>query len=162
MSTDIAPIDTKKVDGRREVRYENFDKLLADAMQLSHQPVRTLGNWTQAQIYMHIAMSLDTSIDGSSFMLPAPARWVMSRLMKKKFLNKTIPPGFKTTKEMVAPEDTLLEESLSELQRAIDRQKNNPERAIHPGFGRISRDEWDQFNLRHAEEHMSFLVPEAS
>jgi len=159
MSTAAAPINTKKVVGRREVRYGNYDELLADAEQLAGQPVQTLGNRAHAQNYKHIAMSLDTSIDGSSFMMPAPARWLMSLLMKKKFLTKTIPPGFKTSKELVASENTTLEESLSDLRRAVERQKNESNRAIHPGFGRISRDEWNQFNLRHAEEHMSFIVP---
>jgi len=159
MTTAIAPINTKKVVGRREVRYANYDELLADAEQLARQPVQTLGNWTQAQNYKHIAMSLDTSIDGAPFMLPAPARWLMSLLMKKKLLTKTIPPGFKTHKQLVASEDTSLQDSLSDLRRAIERQKSESERAIHPGFGRISRDEWDQFNFRHAEEHMSFIVP---
>jgi len=159
MTTAIAPINTKRVVGRRDVHYTSYDELLADAEQLARHPIQTLGNWTQAQNYKHIAMSLDTSIDGSPFMLPAPARWLMSLLMKKKFLTRSIPPGFKTSKEMVASEDTSLEDSLVDLRRAIERQKNESERAIHPGFGRISRDEWDQFNLRHAEEHMSFIVP---
>jgi hypothetical protein len=29
---------------------------------------------------------------------------------------------------------------------------------MHPAFGNIGREGWDQFNLRHAELHMSFLV----
>lgn len=162
MSTAIAPINTKKVTGRREVHYANFDELLADAKRMAEQPVRTIGNWTQAQIYKHIAMSLDTSIDGSSFSLPAPVRWLMSIFMKRKFLTNSIPPGFKTIPEMVASEETRLDEALSDLQRAIERQQNETERAIHPGFGRISTEEWNQFNLRHAEEHMSFLVTDAT
>jgi len=158
--TAIAPINTKQVAGRRDVRYSNYDELLADAQRLTEQPVQALGNWTQAQNYKHIAMALDTAIDGSGFMLPAPARWLMSLLMKKKFLTNAIPPGFKTSKEMVASKQYALDEAMSDLRTAVERQKNVPDRAIQAGFGRISREEWDQFNLRHAEMHMSFIVPE--
>jgi len=28
----------------------------------------------------------------------------------------------------------------------------------HPLFGKLSREEWNRFHLRHAELHMSFLV----
>ncbi len=159
MSTAIAPINTKKVVGRRNVHYASYADFIADAENLAGRPIDTLGNWTQAQIYQHLAISLDTSIDGSPFVLPAPARWLMSLLMKKKFLTKAIPPGFKTSKKLVASDQTSLTDALADLRRAIERQMNEPNRAIHPGFGRITREEWDQFNLRHAEEHMSFLVP---
>lgn len=158
MSANAAPINTKQVVGRREIRYASYDELLADAEELARKPVQTLGNWTQAQNYKHIALSLETSIDGSSFMLPAPARWMMSLLMKKRFLTNTIPAGFKTAKQMIASETTSLEDALGDLRSAIARGKSEPNRAIHPGFGKIDREEWDQFSLRHAEEHMSFLV----
>lgn len=160
MSVAIAPINTRKVAGRRDVHYSNYDELLADAQRLTEQPVQTLGNWTQAQNYKHIAKSLNTSIDGSGFVLPAPARWIMSLLMKKKLLTKTIPAGFKTSKDMVASEASDLGEAMAELRAAVERQTTVSDRAMHPGFGNISREEWDQFNLRHAEMHMSFIVPE--
>ena len=99
------------------------------------------------------------ALDGSSFALPAPARWLMSMLMKKKFLTKGIPAGFQTTKEMIASDDTSLEDALDHLRRSIERQGSDADRAMHPAFGRITADEWNQFNLRHAEEHMSFLAP---
>jgi hypothetical protein len=160
MSVAIAPINTKKVAGRRDVHYVNYDELIADAQRLTEQPVQTLGNWTQAQNYKHLAMSFDMAIDGSDFMLPGPVRWLMSLLMKKKFLTKPIPAGFKTSKDMVALEDFPLDQAMADLRRAVDRQKTVSDRAMHPGFGKISREEWDQFNLRHAEMHMSFIVPE--
>lgn len=151
------PINTKKVEGRRRVRYESLHDLLADAQRLSGSGARTLGNWSQGQIYEHIARALDASIDGSDFSLPAPVRWVMSLLMKRKFLEKEIPAGFKTTKPFL-PEETTVEEGLASLQRAIARQDQESERVPHPAFGNISREEWNDFNLRHAEMHMSFIV----
>ena len=102
------PIKTKKVQGRRTVRYESFDELLADVRRLAGSEVRTLGNWSQGQIYEHIARALDSSIDGMGFSLPAPVRWMMTLLMKRRFLKKSIPAGFKTTSQFT-PEETSVE-----------------------------------------------------
>lgn len=38
-------------------------------------------------------------------------------------------------------------------------RKSDPSRALHPWFDELSTGEWDQFNLRHAELHMSFVHP---
>ena len=151
------PINTKKVQGRRTVRYETLDELLADAQRFSGSEVRTLGNWSQGQIYEHLARAMDSSIDGAGFSLPAPVRWIMSLLMKRKFLEKELPAGFKSTAQFI-PEETSAEEGLASLQRAIARQQQESKRAPHPAFGNIGREEWNDFNLRHAEMHMSFLV----
>ena len=99
--------------------------------------------------------------DGSNFSLPGPARWLMSLLMKQKFLTKPIPAGFKSTKEFI-PDPTSTEEGLADLRRAIARQQQEETRVPHPGFGKMTRDEWDAFNLRHAEMHMSFAVPKSN
>ncbi len=65
-------INTKQVTDRRVVKYADYNDFLVDAEHLAGQPVRTLGNWSQAQIYEHLALSLDSSIDGAGFLLPAP------------------------------------------------------------------------------------------
>ncbi len=151
-------INTKTVNGRRQVRYQSLDDLRGDAERLAgDQNVTTLGNWSQGQIYEHLARALDTSIDGSDMSFPAPARWMMSLLMKKKFLYKEIPAGFKVSGKVV-PDETSVEQGLDSLRQAIDRQQSESSRVMHPGFGRLTNEEWEAFHLRHAEMHMSFLV----
>jgi hypothetical protein len=152
------PVNTKKVVGRRELRYESYADLLDDAERLAAIPCRTLGNWTLGQILLHTAQAIDSSIDGAGFVLPAPLRWAMTLLMKRRFLNRSLPAGFKTSPQFI-PDDTSVEEGLAALRHAIQRQATTTKRAAHPAFGRISQEEWDDFNLRHAEMHMSFVVP---
>jgi len=152
------PVSTKNVLGRRMVRYESLHDLLADAEKLASGDVRTLGNWTFGQILMHLAMSLNSSIDGTGFMLPAPICWLMSALMKRRFLTKPIPPGF-TSPASFTPDPTSVSVGLEALRSAIGRQELESNRALHPAFGRISHHEWNEFNLRHSEMHMSFVVP---
>ncbi len=150
-------INTKKVQDRRKVRYESLDELLADAQRFSGGGIRTLGNWSQGQIFEHIARALESSIDGAGFSFPAPFRWLMTLLMKRKFLKQTLPAGFKSTSQFV-PGETSVEEGLVSLEKAIARQKQESRRAPHPAFGNIGQEGWNDFNLRHAEMHMSFLV----
>ena len=149
---------TKKVEGRRTVCYESLDDLLKDAEEMSQSDVQLLGNWSLGQILKHLAMSLDASIDGMDFKLPAPVRFVMTLLMKRKFLTKALPPGFKSTSKFI-PAETSTAEGLAALQSAIKRQESETTRVDHPGFGKMTNEEWNDFNLRHAEMHMSFVIP---
>ena len=152
-------VKTSKVQGRRQVQYASYADLLADAERLSKTKVKTLGNWSFGQILKHVAQSTDSSIDGSGFVLPAPVRWIFTLLMKRKFLTQPIPAGFKAPKQY-QPEEISVEEALVLLRKAITRQETEQQRVMHPAFGMISKDEWTLFNLRHAEMHMSFVVPE--
>ncbi len=150
-------VNTKKVQGRRKVRYESMDDLLADARRISDSDVQTLGNWSPGQIYAHLAKSLDLSIDGFDFSMPAPMRWVMSMLFKRKFLHDQLPAGFKSPKKYV-PAETSSADGLVLLEKAIARQNDVPDRVPHPAFGKIGKQGWHDFHLRHAEMHMSFLI----
>ena len=151
------PVKTKQVKGRRNVRYGSLDELLSEAERLSRAEVRTLGNWSQGQIYEHLARSLDSSIDGFDMSMPAPVRWIMTLLLKRKFLKDKLPAGFPTSGKVIPPE-TSVEEGLASLRTAVDRQGREAHREPHPAFGNIGRDGWNDFHLRHAEMHMSFLV----
>jgi hypothetical protein len=51
------------------------------------------------------------------------------------------------------------EEGITNLRRAIGRLKSEPERDWEQCFHAFTREEWDQFHIRHAELHLSFIVP---
>ena len=95
MSTGSEAVNTKQVVGRRALHFDSFDDLLADAEQMASVKTKTLGNWSLGQILKHLAIAINTMIDGSDFMMPAPIRFVMRLLMKKKMLRQTLSPGFK-------------------------------------------------------------------
>jgi Protein of unknown function (DUF1569) len=156
-------IDARKVVGRRTVRYNSYDEVLADAERLAAMPTRTLGNWTLGQIFQHLAKAMDAMIDGPPFLLPAPVRLLMSLFMKGKMLRETLSPGFKLPKKgegLLPTPATTTEEGLRLLRAAVQRVKGTTERALHGGFGKMGPGEWDQFQLRHCELHMSFVVGE--
>lgn len=150
-------VRTKAVKGRRTVRYGSYDELLSDAERIaSIDSVQTLGNWTTGQIFKHLADAIESSIDGSGFVLPWPIRVVFTMLMKRKYLRDPLPAGFNAPKKF-QPEPIDTQEALEDLRKAVVRMKSETKRVMHPAFGNISRDEWDQFNLRHCEMHMSFI-----
>ncbi|MCA9053080.1 MAG: DUF1569 domain-containing protein [Planctomycetaceae bacterium] len=122
----------------------------------------TLGNWSQGQIYKHMALAINMMIDGASFNLPAPLRWVFWTFMKKRMLTRTLDPGFQLPQKAastIPSADTTVLEGLDLLRQAVARIKSTDQRATHPGFGQVPREEWDAFQLRHCEMHMSFIVP---
>lgn len=156
------PINTKTVQGRRDVHYDSIDQLLEDAEQVVAGPSRTLGNWSLGQILEHLAITMHKSIDGFPALAPWPLRAMIRLMMKQKFLTHPMPAGFQISKKMeaVLPKEADAAKALNELQAAIDRLKQEPPQALNPGLGRLTVDEWIAFHLRHAELHMSFVTLE--
>ena len=136
---------------------------LADVEAMSHQEVNTLGNWSFLQIVDHLTKSIQTMIDGTDFSYPAPMQWLMRLLMKKRMLTKTISPGFQLPEKLkgVLPSEGEwnMQETLDKFREAIQRAKEESHRSPHGGFGKLTREEWDQFQLRHCEMHLSFVRP---
>jgi len=59
------------------------------------------------------------------------------------------------------PEQSLDNEAaLAMLRQAVHRLTHDTHRVPNVVFGELSLDEWDKLHLRHAEMHMSFLLPE--
>ena len=156
-------VATSKVKGRRKLRFESYDDLTAEADRLAAGEVEMLGNWKLSEVFDHLAKSLDSSIDGGMKPFPAPMRWMLRLLMKKKFLDQEVPSGFTfpdDAKAVVGPDSEAdVRETLERLHRACERCKSESQRAVHPGFGELTREEWDRFNLRHAEMHLGFAKP---
>jgi hypothetical protein len=155
------PVNTAKVEGRRKLDFASYEELLADAEQVTSGPVKTLGNWSPGQIFRHLAVTYNNSIDG----FPATFPWyfrLMCKVFKKKILKMAMPAGFKLKPQAAAtmePGPTSTAEGLAELRAAIDRIQRDPTRVKHPAFGNMTENEWTQMNLKHASLHMSFIVP---
>ncbi len=157
------PVNPKKVQGRRTLHFTSLDAVVADAQMLaSSLHVKTLGNWPLPQLLAHLAAAINSSIDGS----PVKAPWfikVAARLMKNRVLRKGISPGFrvsKTTEARIFPAAASLDNAFNSLRTAVARTQVEPMNARHPIFGQMTRAEWTQLHLRHAELHLSFVVPE--
>ena len=120
------------------------------------------GKWTAAQNIQHVALFIDASIDGFTFTVPAPIRFV-ARLMRSRFLNKGFNPGIKPPAKaaaMFAPApDISMEAAIDHLDRSVQRAKQQKMTAASPLFGTMDHEQWVRMHCRHAELHFSFIQP---
>jgi hypothetical protein len=155
-------IETRRVRNRRNVRFSNFDEFLAEADRLASGPVRPLGNWTLAQIFDHLARSMTVSVDGTNEQFPLPLR-IALRLLRKRIIGSPMKPGYRVPENvavLLRPEPHVgLRESLWKLRSAAIRFQDASAFPSHPAFGVLTRDEYRALALRHAELHLSFVVP---
>ena len=63
-------VNTKKVVGRRELRFHSLDDVLADLVALEGKPLKTLGNWSVGQLLAHLAVPMNGAIDGMKLSPP--------------------------------------------------------------------------------------------
>lgn len=156
-------VETRSVQGRRQLRFESIDEMLADAESLAAQPVRTLGNWSAGQIFKHLALALESAVNGVEYRPPLVLRLVAG-FLKKTYLTKPLRPGFRMPEALkpvfMPPDEISTEDGLSALRTAVAQYLATTELGRHAVFGEISRGEHDMMQLRHAEMHLSFIVPE--
>ena len=155
-------VKTSKVTGRRKLHFTKLAEIQTEAENLARGQVRQLGNWTLGNALSHLARTMKMSLDGANFRPPLMIR-LFAPLIKKRLLRGPMAPGFKlpaaAAKELVPETAISTEQGLNELRSAIDRLNREPNRAPSPVFGQMTREEWDQLHLRHAELHLSFFVP---
>jgi hypothetical protein len=159
MSTTIA---TDKVTERRELHFNTIEDIRAEVERLAQcHELRALGNWSTGQIFQHLAIGLNCCIDGYPHQLPAPVRLALRFLFKRRFLMKPMAAGFKLPAKAAAllPPPTTQEVGLRNLRQALERFEMEPKRVPNPVLGPLTNDEWIQLQCRHAELHLSFLVP---
>ena len=71
-------------------------------------------------------------------------------------------PGITLPKDSEAvmyPPVSSPQDALEMLRRAVERTKTQRMSARHPAFGALTHEQWVQLHLRHAELHLSFVVP---
>lgn len=155
-------VDPRRVQGRRRLRFADWNEMLLDAERLVASPgARTLGNRPLDQLLTHLAFAVNGSIDG----LAERGAWhlrLIGPLVKKRALRDGFPAGFRAPvkSELRAfPPGRSPLEALEALRAAVRRTETETMSAAHPYLGKLTHDEWLQFHLRHAELHLSFVVP---
>ncbi len=156
-------VKTVRVVGRRTLKFTTLDDIAADVEKLaSAKSVTALGNWSVGEVLAHLANSLNMSIDGAQFRAPWFFR-TFGPLFKKHYITHPMKPGLKLPKEaarqLTAPSPVSRDEGVARMRSALRRQETITDRAPSPIFGAMTREEWDQLHMRHAELHLSFFVP---
>jgi hypothetical protein len=155
-------IDTTKVTGRRELRFQTVDEIRADVDRLAQaKDITGLGNWTSGQVLQHLAVAMNMAVDGAPSMVPWIGRFIIRLFFKGKILKKRMSAGFKLPGRAgyLLPPPTTWEDGLRNFRAAFERLKSTTERKPHPAFGTLSLEEYERLTCRHSELHLSFLVP---
>ena len=155
-------VNTAKVAGRRTLRFETLDELKRDVVAIQQAPFQTIGNWSLGQILDHLATSFRIAVDGGDFKPPWFVR-LMAPWIKKGMLKNTMRPGFKLPaameKTFLPAAGTTTEAGRAAFDEQVRRFEQAKDLKPHSLFGPLTRDEWTRFLLRHAELHLSFVVP---
>lgn len=153
-------VNTASVSGRRTLSFHSLDEVFADASALvAAEESKTIGNWPLNQLLMHLASTINNSIDGFSNQAPLFIRIVGPFLkggaLKKMRAGIKLPPA---AEKSSFPAAASPEEALKQLRLAIGRCKLERMNAKHPAFGKMTHDEWVQLHLRHSELHLSYVI----
>jgi hypothetical protein len=166
ISASRSPVDTAKVADRRVLRFESIDQLTAEVDRLAEAEragrLRRLGNWTLGQALGHLAAWAEYSYTGFPLKVPFFVRWVL-RLRKHKYLNGPLPAGVRIPRVeggTLATDVVPLDEALGRFRRVMARLKAEAPSLPSPVFGPLTDEESIALNLRHAELHLGFFVPE--
>lgn|SRR5262245_47594836 len=162
----VAPIDTGKVAARRVLRFETLDQMMAEVDRLVAAGragrLKHVGNWTIGQILGHLATWAEFSYTDMPLNPPFFVRWIL-KWRKTSFLYGPMRAGVKIPR---CPGGTLgtdpmsLDKGLARFKRVVERLRREPPTVPSKVFGMLTHDESIALNLRHAELHLGFLVPE--
>jgi hypothetical protein len=160
------PVDTGKAAGRRMLRFESIDQVLAEVDRLAAPEragrLRRLGNWTLGQTLGHLAAWTEYGYTGFPLKVPFFIRWML-RLRKRKVLYGPMRAGVKipgVEGGTLATDPVPLDEGLERFRRVMERLKSESPTAPSPILGRLTHEESIALTLRHAELHLGFLIPE--
>jgi hypothetical protein len=159
-------VDTGKVSERRKLKFDSVDQVMAEVEHLAEAEragrLRRVGNWTLGQTFCHLATWIEYSYTGAPLKVPFFIRWIL-RFQKRKFLYEPMRAGVKIPRVpggTLATEPMSLEDALPRMRRALARLKTEAPTALNPIFGRLSYEEWTALQLRHAELHLGFMIPQ--
>jgi len=165
-SSSPAAVDTAKVAGRRMLRFESIDQAIAEADRLAEADragcLKRLGNWTQGQALGHLATWTEYGYTGAPMQAPLFVK-LLVRPFKRKYLYGPMRPGVKIPRidgGTLAFDPMTTDEGFERFRRAMTRLKSEAPTYPSQLFGMLKHDEAVALNLRHAELHLSFFVPE--
>lgn len=150
---------------RRSLQFTTLDEIRNDIETIAAGSYVTVGNWSFAQILDHLATSMTASLDGFPFRGSFFVRWFISPLFKNSLLTRPMKSGYRLPKKFesyLPSAECTVEEALPKVLAVIKRFDTEAPTADHPFIGKMASEEWMLLHIRHAELHLSFVVPTAA
>lgn len=164
-----SPVDTKRAK-RRSLEFSDLESVLADLdaieASLDAGTLEASGNWTPGQIFDHLGRFVAYSLDGLPAIVPAPVRWVMRLLLKRRAVESSapIPAGLKLRWQatVLLPDSGVDDRrALAFLRQQLARIVEGGDRMNQPSplFGPMTHEQWLVLQRKHLALHLSFLHP---
>ncbi|MCC6361098.1 MAG: DUF1569 domain-containing protein [Phycisphaerales bacterium] len=162
-------IDTTQVKNRRTLRFETLDQMLADARACAAAGrLKQLGNRSLGQALNHLAAWIEYPFVGYPPELSFPDEMKAgAAAAKQRLMDETMKPGERLpgiAAGTLAIDDVPTAVGLARLETAAARlAAGGPGDVLplpDPYFGPVTHHEWTEINLRHAELHLGFFVPQ--
>lgn len=146
---------------RRILHFENTDDVVAECEKLAKSTYVRNGNWSLGQICCHIRLTMDANMDGYPWWmsLAMPLRPILRSLLLPRLLRGDSPAGIKTAGIFVPSTSSTDGTEVQALAACVNRFRSHSGLLYpHPGFGRLTKNEFDRFHAAHAAHHLGFLA----
>jgi hypothetical protein len=145
----------------RSITFQSLDDVAKEIDRLASGPVTVTGKHDFPSIVRHLAI---TNFSMSGKLVPPKLPWYMRLIMpllKSSILNGPVTPGFNLPAKAQAflwpPNPIILEDAVSMYRDSMAYYKQHGPLPVHPIFGRATRAQIDNLNLRHAAMHLGFV-----
>ncbi len=137
-----------------ETAYKDIYKRI-EALQATN--LRQWGKMDIAQMLAHCNIPIEQSIgkapatDSSNFLTKTLIKWVV---LRKNPFGRNLPtvPTFVITDKRVFEEEK--QKLLQNVKDFYEKAQKNGELAQHPGFGKLSKEEWGLLTWKHLDHHL--------
>lgn len=146
---------------RRSLHFETLEDALDDVVRLRDHGFVAIGNWSAGKIVQHLADTITYSIDGFPPSAVEGLEPVHPRLAER-MITKSVRAGIELPAQFEAilpDEETDLDAAVESLREATDRAAREKMTSRSPLLGPMNHERWVQGHCRHAELHLSFLIP---
>ena len=154
-----------RLQRRRGLTFQTLQEVATEARSLLRSGYEQAGKWSLGQNCNHLAQTLNMSVDGFPIALPFPVsavnRWLFFHTRWfGQVAGRVRVPTFPRLAQSDPVDDSV---GVERLTQAIERVLSCRDGfAANPVMGRLSREQWLQFHVFHAERHLSFLVPQSA
>ncbi len=150
----------------RKIAFATLDDVVRDAETLLARGYDKAGKWDLAQVCSHLAEWLSFPVAGFPKvpLVLKPMVWLMrvavGQKMRTKIMTGVFSTGTRTLPHTVFPAGGDPAAAVARLKDVAERFKAHTG-PIHPSplFGKMTKDESLQLQLKHCEHHLSFLIP---
>lgn len=148
---------------RRELKLDRLGDALTECARLLDSGYTQAGNWTLGQMCLHLRLTMEANMHGYPRWMTAvgmPLRPILRGFMLPRILAGNSVSGVRTAGMFVPPRGLDDAEQLRHFQACVHEFEGQAEPLHpHPGFGRMSHEEFGLFHAAHAAHHLSFLIP---